>query len=212
MKCIKHLPQLGYTSQISVYNEALRRCKRRGVVWLAALDADEYLTPTSVYPYSTSTSTHRLPLALSHLEANDSVAAVAVNWRWIPTGGTIWRPRTATPTASLRVVTPMEEANFRTGIDNEVIKSVLKVNRTLRYRHMHYATYVDPSAAIRVTSQQAAIGPIVSPPEVLTFSVLHFRTRSFEDFLLKIQPAVAECELRGQLLSQLQGQPQCTSE
>eukprot|EP01041_Mallomonas_annulata_P013814 gene13814-29375_t len=165
----------GQHTQVKSFNNALKKCRDSGVRWLAAFDSDEFI----------SMSSHRcLTTFLRKIARNKTVGGLALNWRWISAPGKIWRERTAN--GSRRFITVMEEAGFNTGVGSDTLKSIVYVNRTIKLASMHHGEYFPPAVAIAPSSGHAVVGPFHSPPELNDLSMLHFHTRSFEEFLLKI--------------------------
>jgi len=169
----------GQHTQVKCYNDALRRAKLRGVHWLAAFDVDEFIA----LPKHDC-----LPIFLKDFESNASIGGVALNWRWIPSEGRIWRERTSDGDHStVRYMTVMRQAKYATGVGSDIVKSIVLVNRTVSFAGMHHANYIAPAVAVTPSTRVHVPSTFHSPPDIDEASLLHFHTRTFEEFLFKIE-------------------------
>eukprot|EP01041_Mallomonas_annulata_P009903 gene9903-20598_t len=164
----------GQSAQARCYIHALQLAKIAGVTWLALFDADEFLALSQ----DTCLSSY-----LHRIEKTKSMAAVGVNWQWIPSNLKLWRDRK--PSGDLQFIDIFNDARFKTGIPNQHIKSIVYVNRTITFNHVHFGRYIHNFSSISTTTLTPIIGAFTNP-EINNISLLHFHTRSFEEYLLKI--------------------------
>lgn len=168
----------GQHSQQKSYRKALTYAKRNKVKWLMAFDVDEFVSPGSSQRCA-------LPKLLMSLESNASIGGLALNWRWIPSYGHIWRNRSADGTIVFSNI--IEQSNFSTGVANHHVKTIVYTNRTVGFTTVHHAHYVSPAIAVSPTRLHHVASSVFDPPDISRISLLHYHTRTFEEFLYRIR-------------------------
>eukprot|EP00607_Mallomonas_marina_P009517 CAMPEP_0182417846 /NCGR_PEP_ID=MMETSP1167-20130531/2285_1 /TAXON_ID=2988 /ORGANISM="Mallomonas Sp, Strain CCMP3275" /LENGTH=320 /DNA_ID=CAMNT_0024591653 /DNA_START=154 /DNA_END=1113 /DNA_ORIENTATION=- len=166
----------GMHNQIERYNEALKKLQKLDVKWFLMIDVDEFVAMS----YG-----HCLPKFLKKFERNETVGGVALNWRWIPSKGRIWRHRNTD--GSVKFVDIFDASGYETGVGSDLIKTVVKVNYTTYYETMHHAHYRPKSYAVSPTTGAIVTGPFQPRHDINDVSVLHFHTRTFEDYLFRVR-------------------------
>eukprot|EP01041_Mallomonas_annulata_P002493 gene2493-4849_t len=164
-------------AQIRTYNLVLQKCKKLGITWLATIDVDEYIV---LYKHTCMKD------FLQRYESNSTIGGIAINWRRMtPPKGKIWMTRNETGGAIFKTI--MEEQELFTGESNLHIKTIAFVNRTTGYTHMHFAKYIPTATAVSPTLLRAITSAVNKPPDDTDATLLHFHTRSFEEYLYKMR-------------------------
>ena len=160
------------------YDEAVKYAKGKGVEWMGAIDIDEYLAPFKHGCVSNIVQPYQL---------NSSVGAVAVNWRYIPPTGEVWRPRDE-KTYSI-VENFVDRTRFCSGIPNAHIKSILRVKNAEEYVNMHYALLNNGTFSVSAYRGARVLRSVHKPERdaVEEVAILHTRRRSLEEWIFKKQ-------------------------
>ena len=178
----------GMAQQAISYNAAIAAARGAGATWLLCLDVDEFVA-LAVRPSTSATKlSHRcLPSYLRQFESDGRIAALAVNWRWIPSTGKLWRARGRGQQGGLKHWNVILESGFRTGMEKTHAKCIVHVNRTKAFVHVHHARYREGTYAVSPTSRRPVTGSFSAAPETSDIAVLHYHPRSFEEYLFKIE-------------------------
>ena len=163
----------GIGMQAEAFTDALARAKRDKVVWLAAIDTDEYIAP-----YEDGC----IPEFTKRFVDQEHVGGVRLNWQYVTAMGKIWRWDNGVLDQTM-----LERTGFYTGRGEMHVKTIARVDRTINFIDPHYANH---------TSGHYPIGPdtglkgryhFTFPPETKRAVLLHMHVRTLEEWIIKRQ-------------------------
>ncbi len=161
----------GQAQQIIAYNDALKKYKYESR-WLAVIDIDEFICPTAKI---------KIPSLLKDYE---SYAGLAINWITFDSNGHICKPQGNVLENYTRI-----NKNYQNQEINFAVKSIVNPRETLKL-YIHNHEFTDKNFDVDEDFNPVGFYWNTNVP-VKKIRVNHYRTKSKEEFLAKIEKGLA---------------------
>eukprot|EP00607_Mallomonas_marina_P000525 CAMPEP_0182440858 /NCGR_PEP_ID=MMETSP1167-20130531/87330_1 /TAXON_ID=2988 /ORGANISM="Mallomonas Sp, Strain CCMP3275" /LENGTH=415 /DNA_ID=CAMNT_0024634925 /DNA_START=384 /DNA_END=1631 /DNA_ORIENTATION=+ len=168
---VKYIYFPGIGVQAKAYTDALSRAKKAGIVWLAAIDGDEYITPIL---------DKCIPDFLSRYVGQKTVGGVRLNWQYVNSMGKLWRWENGALDQTI-----LDRTGFYTGRADTHVKTIARVSRTFKFIDAHYAFHTPGVNAISPDNGRKGTYHFTNPPQIKTAVMLHLHVRTLEEWIIK---------------------------
>ena len=163
----------GIGMQAEAFTDALFRAKKNKVIWLAAIDVDEYIAP-----YIDGC----IPAFMKRYLDEPHIAGVRLNWQYVNAMGRLWRWENGILDQTL-----LDRTGFYTGKPEAHVKTIARVSRTINFIDPHYSNHTRGTYAIGPDSGKRGTYHFTFPPEAKTAVLLHMHVRTLEEWIMKRQ-------------------------
>ena len=168
---IINLPGIGM--QAEALTSALVRAKKDSVMWLAAIDVDEYIVPIT---------SRCIPHLMQRYLNQTRVGGVRLNWQYVNSMGRLWRWENDVLDSTI-----LDRSGFYTGRSDAHVKTIARVAKTNKFIDPHYANHTKRAYSVGVDTGRRGFYHFTFPPEINNAVLLHMHVRTLEEWIIKRQ-------------------------
>eukprot|EP01041_Mallomonas_annulata_P002170 gene2170-4221_t len=157
--------------QAKAYTDALAKAKKDGIVWLAALDVDEYIAPIA---------DRCLHDFLNKFVDQKNTGGIRLNWQYVNSMGKLWRWDNG-----ILDQTVLDRTGFYTGRSDSHVKTIARVARTYKFMDAHYALHPTGINSISPDNGKKGTYHFTNPPQTKQAVMIHTHVRTLEEWIFK---------------------------